>query len=630
MNSIWNKNILLLQQRFPDFYKIFYSQLDSSVPENCDVSLLKENDKIDFSCGWTVAKAKTGDLTAFDNGVALHSKYNPVQESLRLVDSISSSDSSKSAFVFMGMGLGYTPIAFAKKNPDKILVLIEPDIECFAAALFCLDFSEFFSLKNIILLVGAPSESIIAVIEQIGLSKCHFIKNKSFCLHNQAFFDSIDTLIERNRSKHEINQRTLEKFGGLWRKNSCRNLDFLALLDGVTRYKDSAKNLPACILAAGPTLEEVLPYLQEIKKRCLLICVDTALRSCLRVGVEPDFIVLVDPQYWNSRHIADLSSPSSVLITELATYPSVFRFECKEKILCSSLYPIGKFFERFCEEKGLIGAGGSVATTAWDFARYCGCPEIFVAGLDLGFPENKTHAKGSLFEEKSHASSNRMKPVETASSFALHSAPTVMAKDYRGEPVLTDSRMSLYSWWFESKVATYPMQPTYSLIHKSSCIPGIKPYNLSDLITRPASEKEKDIFFSEMMLKKESFDKNFDLRKEKLEKGKESLLNELINLEKNANIGLNICVEMLKNTGSEYFSKNMKSAIIQLEQIDKAVLSSDISEIASFVFPSEKQLEKLYEDENIDFNSNSSIFDKSKIIYKELISSVKIYLKLLS
>ena len=64
---------------------------------------------------------------------------------------------------------------------------------------------------------------------------------------------------------------------------------------------------------------------------------------------------------------------------------------------------------------------------------------------------------------------------------------------------------------------------------------------------------------------------------------------------------------MLKNTGSEYFSKNMKSAIIQLEQIDKAVLSSDISEIASFVFPSEKQLEKLYEDENIDFNSNSSI-----------------------
>ena len=322
----------------------------------------------------------------------------------------------------------------------------------------------------------------------------------------------------------------------------------------------------------------------------------------------------------------------AVVILSLSpnNFISVFRFKCKEKILCSSLYPIGKFFEKFCEEKGIIGAGGSVATTAWDFARYCGCPEIFVAGLDLGFPDNKTHAKGSLFEEKSHASSNRIKNVETASSFALHSAPTVIAKDYRGESVLTDTRMSLYSWWFESKVAAYPMQPTYSLTHKSSYIPGIRPFNLSDLINRPILEKEREQFFFNMTAKKDSFDKDFNLRKERLNKGKESLLVGLTNLQRKANIGLNICDEMLKKIGSDYFTKNMEAAINQLEQIDRTIVSSDISEIASFVFPSEKQLEKLYEDENIDCNSNSSIFIKSKIIYRELISSVKIYLKLLS
>lgn len=629
MNSIWNKNFHLLKQRFPDFYEIFYPQLISSIPNLKDIEELKEDEKIEFPCGWTVAKSKTGDLTAFENGVALHSKYNPRQEALRLADSLSSEE-SKSAFAFMGIGLGYTPVIFAKNNPDKIVLVIEPDIAFFVVALYCIDFSSFFSLQNIILLVGAPTDAIISVMEHIGLEKCHFVRNKAFSMHNKSFFDSLDTLLERNRSKHDINQRTLERFAELWRKNSCKNLDYIASLDGINRYKDRAKNIPACVLAAGPSLEEMLPYLSEIKKRCLLICVDTALRSCLRVGVEPDFIVLVDPQYWNSRHIADLASPSSVLITELATYPAVFRFNCKEKILCSSLYPIGKMLENFCGEKGLIGAGGSVATTAWDFARYCGCPKIFLAGLDLGFPEKKTHAKGSLFEEKSHTVSNRIKPIDTASCVALHSAPIVMAKDYNQQPVLTDSRMSLYSWWFESKVASYPMQPTYSLTHKSVSIPGIIPYNLSDLLNTPVIENVKESFFSEIQQRKVEFDNSYEKRKTNLLKAKEYLLNGLFDLEKKATIGLNLCNDMLRNVGTSYFSNNISKSINKLEQIDKSILSSEIKEIASLVFPTERQLEKIYKSKNISPDSNSSCFMKSKVVYQELISSVRSYLKLLS
>ena len=99
--------------------------------------------------------------------------------------------------------------------------------------------------------------------------------------------------------------------------------------------------------------------LAEIKKRCLLICVDTALRACLRVGVQPDFIVLVDPQYWNIRHLDNCAAPDSVLITELAAYPAVFRFRCREIVLCSSLYPVGAYFERICGTKGALGAGVS-------------------------------------------------------------------------------------------------------------------------------------------------------------------------------------------------------------------------------------------------------------------------------
>ena len=82
----------------------------------------------------------------------------------------------------------------------------------------------------------------------------------------------------------------------------------------------------------------------------MIVCVDTALHACLKQNVEPDFIILTDPQYYASLHLEFLSSPSSILITEIAAYPSVLRFRCKETVLYSSMFPIGQFFEGKTEE----------------------------------------------------------------------------------------------------------------------------------------------------------------------------------------------------------------------------------------------------------------------------------------
>ena len=100
------------------------------------------------------------------------------------------------------------------------------------------------------------------------------------------------------------------------------------------------RKIPSVVCAAGPTLETVLPYLNKIKNKAVIIAVDTALRSLLRYNIEPDFILLIDPQYYAANHIAGLTSPSSVLITESSVYPSVMRFNCRKKVLCESLFPL--------------------------------------------------------------------------------------------------------------------------------------------------------------------------------------------------------------------------------------------------------------------------------------------------
>lgn len=636
MNSIWNKNISLLKERFPELYFLLQKDLEKGLPQKNDFQQ-SESFPIEFPCGWQVSYAKNKEFTATEQGVGIHSSYNPSQEAKKLAASFFQEKKigKKNVFVFLGFGLGYGPCALATELTennvlkDAILVLIEPNPTCFAASLCCLDFSKVFSVPNCVIIVGASSSTVIPVLEHYGLSNCNFIRNKA-SLQSKKYFDEVETLVQRNISKSQINNKTLEKFAGLWQKNSCKNLNFLAELDGVKRYEKMANGLPACVLAAGPSLDQVIPYLKEIKKRSILICVDTALKSCLREGVEPDFILLVDPQYWNTRHIAGLSSPSSVMITELAAYPSVFRFNCREIILCSSLYPIGKYFENICGKKGQLGAGGSVATTAWDFARFCGCNEIFMAGLDLGFPFKRTHSKGCFFEERTHKMSNRLNPAESANVGYLFGADIAISKDYLGNPLVTDNRMSMYAWWFESKVASFPGQPTFSFTHNSLSIPGIKPYSLQDFLLRPEENEKRHNFFEAEKKSKTNFVSEAESRKINFSKALTSILDDFSQMYEVAKKGQNLCQKVLKAQGKITFESLYSEIIPQLDKIDKSIMSSASAEVISLVFPTEQQLEKIISAQPSPNNPKAESIYKTKVIYSELMKGIKGYLSLLS
>ena len=251
--------------------------------------------------------------------------------------------------------------------------------------------------------------------------------------------------------------------------------------------KNSAKGKSACVIAAGPTLANILPHLKEIQKRSILICVDTALKSVLNYGITPEFALMVDPQYWNSRHLDFLDTSKITLITESAVYPSVFSYKWKDIYFTSSIYPLGIILEKNIFRESL-GAGGSVATTAWDFARFLGCEKIFMAGLDLGYPKNETHIKGSTFEHWASIKSNYIENAETKSVSSLFSANPIYKTDYEGNKLQTDSRMNLYAWWFESKCAEFSQTKTFSLSKKSLAIPGINYFSVEELINFPEQE----------------------------------------------------------------------------------------------------------------------------------------------
>lgn len=595
MTSIWNKNIKAFCTRFPDLASHF--SLTENTPEPPDSEL-----------PYKIEKSRSGLPTATFNGTYIHSKYSPERVTLEV-------DDGKNGILFLGTGLGYSLIEAASRFPEKTFIVPEALPVFFFSALKCLDFEKVFALKNLVLALGAGENDVLKLVENFGGAKNFTVVfQKQQTQHASLYFENIKTLMERSLKKDKVNQWTLEKFGKLWLKNGIKNIGELKNCPGISHLenvfseKNCGKKVPALVLGAGPTLDEILPVLKDLKKRSILICVDTALRACLRSGVEPDFVLLLDPQYYAYRHISGLSSPSSILISESAVYPSAFRFDCKKILLCSSMFPLGKYFEMETGEKGKLEAGGSVATSAWDFARFLGADNIFVSGLDLGFPENQTHIRGSTFEEANHRTSSRIKNAETMTSRVLFSANNFRSSSYDGKELLTDDRMKLFGWWFETHA---DQKKTYSLSSKSLKIPGFEVCSVEKLLKMEEIENEK-----KEILKKAEENEVFP-DKIKFEETEKNLFEGLTALKFAALNGMRLAKEGLSGKlRAEYVSK-------KLSEVDEEISSSRFKEIAALVFPSESKMEKIYEREIKVTDAKSQSLEKTVILYREIIKALE-------
>ncbi|WP_428769380.1 6-hydroxymethylpterin diphosphokinase MptE-like protein [Treponema sp. HNW] len=617
-NALREKNLKAFADRFPGLAVKLHSSADKDIREADNV--------------FHAFEAKNGEITASYRDVLLHSRYNPSSEAAKLLhtDFTAKADS----IVFFGSGLGYGADEAARSFPSKNLIVIEPDPLRLLQAFSFFDWESVFKVRSCVFLLQADIQTVIAVLEHYGLRESALISAKAWTAHAQEYFSALGTLIARNRDKQDINERTLEKFGPLWLSNMCKNLAESVKLKSINRYKDGTSTLPFCILAAGPSLDEILPYLEKIKKRAVLVCTDTALRSCLRVGVQPHFIIVTDPQYLNACHIADLKAPESILITEIAVYPGVLRFDCREIILYASLFPLGRYIEECTEKREALAAGGSVASSAWDFARFCGAKTIYTAGLDLSYPANKTHARGSTFEERAHIISNRLKSGEMQNTTAVYANPAYnqdkKACDYEGNSLITDERMLLYAWWFESKCAAFPNVKTVSLSPAALHIPGFLLADTDELLALPEREKEIKAFC--FLPKKDKADSPRDARARNI-KALKTLEADLTELQHTVQNAAALCTRRCR-TEADY-----AEVLHELTRSDERIYASRVKNLASLIFPPPARLEAIAAKSlpsqppappQGDYKTAAAYnILKSKLIYDMILQSVDTHIKYL-
>ena len=555
---------------------------------------------------------RKGMVTVSVDGKYIHSRYDPEGEADKIVKM--SADSSSDCWVLGGFGLGYHLEAFIRNTDDVKAVVAEPDTDLFIKAVEEKDLSEILMSGRIILMIGADPESVISTLNMFQFEKIKYFQIRSEYEINSEYFEKLKSSVASYISRKDVNNNTLIRFGKLWVKNLLLNLPVFSVSPGINSLKGKFNNIPALILAGGPGLDKSLIHLSKYREKCIVIAVDTSLSACLRAGVEPDFLVVVDPQYWNYRHLDRCRLENTVIISEPSTYPHTFRNTDQNYIFASSVFPLGKKIEKETFIRGKLGAGGSVSTSAWDFARTAGCSPIIFAGLDLSYPDKLTHFKGSFFEERAHTLSERTKSAALMDYRLITDASLLEAESNCGSTVLTDRRLIIYKQWFEEQNKQYD-QETLTLSDKGIKIEGIKLTEHDYMISLP--DKRED--FDSNLKKIHSDIKNVNTDTSKYIETAEKISASLCSLMKTAEDGVLLCREILD-------SGNLSgSDADKLNKIDSEILSGESRDTAGFLLQ-EISRKILNSEKETDF---SKIINNSLSIYESLFKSSAYHIDLI-
>ena len=585
--SFYETNISLIEKNYPGLIQIL---------ENTETGKYEQ------------LEARNGSPTIRKEGIFLHSGHNPDKEAEKL---ISREILAETQFcLFYGFGLGYHIEAFQKTYPEKPFGVIEPDPTLFKQALNTRDFSPLLRNRRMSLLIGTEPESATVLLNSIKTSKIQTCLLRSIYQTDKEYYDRLDRIVRDYIAKREINTNTHNRFNRLWISNICRNAPLLSRAPGISRLKEMFSDKPALLIAAGPSLDRLLPYLPALKKRLLLVCVDTALKACLKSGVEPDFTVMTDPQYWNTRHLDRCRLHRSILISDVSTYPTLLRQTGEFLFFCSTPFPLAEYLESKTEVKGKLKSGGSVATAAWDLIRLMGCSRIYCAGLDLSFPSKQTHYRGSTFEERVHTLSGRFQTGESAGWQALHDGNPYLSLDYNGEPVLTDQRMKIYISWFEKQMSEHKNVLTRNLSTRGVKLEGMPPCEWEELLTLPEIRESLNLILRTLKTIQSDFGE------EKIFAALSDLTGEMEEMAELTARGLTL-TEGLKDSLSP-------EVLGELEEIDRKILTTGSREIAGFfILP---LLEDFLGNSSED-NDREKIIDRSRIFYETLQNSLNFQLK---
>ena len=389
----------------------------------------------------------------------------------------------KGAIFIYGSGFGY-PIfeIFKNKQPHTIVVVFEQNLYLFSAMLHYFDFEPIIKTQKIVFLIG-NTDYFAKAFDKVFLS----IAFAGFTSPALAF-----TNIARRNFKHEylkihkyifsqlglyvfyIGNDHLDNLIGF--NNLLENVGEIIENPFISCLKDTYKDVPAFIIANGPSLDKNIKELSRIQDKGLIISTESAIVPLLKNKITPDILTIIErTKYTYIYHFENIEYPREISLLSLGlidkkVFPS---FPGQRIPIFRNLEAINQWINKYLGDGSAMDAGANVSHLAFEIAVYLGANPIIFVGQDYAYgTEGTTHSKDSVYlEEKGKKSMEIMKKK-----------PVVYVEDNQGDLIASNQLWTDFRRGLEMKIASHPEKTIINSTEGGSRIKGTTCKKLSEAI----------------------------------------------------------------------------------------------------------------------------------------------------
>lgn len=317
----------------------------------------------------------------------------------------------------------------------------------------------------------------LALAATADISKCP--PQRIWCLWGEGEtcpVGIIESLHERVR-KVLINANTITALSSSWARQFIRNLPSLVQQGRDTmELADALKGSGAIVVGAGPSLDAHIEWIKAQTPRPVIICAYKALKSLIRHGVTPDFVVMLDPNQ-KLRHLdgVDLSGIAAFVV-EVSVCPEVLAQVDRPLLPYSAGDGTSILFGIFGNKAPpIIPTGGSVLHVELQLAKLLGCSQITLIGADFGFPSDKLYADGSGTGDVLVLSDDRRSFVRKPLDGEARTGVLVKSVANDGSPMQSSLELDAYRLWVEQFIRDWQGESSvriHNLAEKGARIDG--------------------------------------------------------------------------------------------------------------------------------------------------------------
>lgn len=413
---------------------------------------------------------QTATLQTPAGPVSLASRYDPVGEAQTLLDAV---DLDKAAcLTVVGLGLGHAAelarVAVCIGGSGRLL-LYEPDPAVLRAVLERRDLRDLLADPSVTLLCGdadaVDRAAILSATEPFAALLTQGTQLVTPPASRRRAAEAVQTFgarLAEALAGYRTHVATALVNASRTCRNLAENLGVYAAGGTTDELHGAAGGCVAVCVGAGPSLVKNIDLLQDpaLRKRVVLITVQTALQPLLDRGIRPDFVTALDYSPICTRFYESLPPlPDVTLVAEPKAHAAVF-----------DAYPgpVRTLANGFCDlllgdpktggmatPRRAIPGGATVAHLSYYLARHLGCDPVVLVGQDLGFSDGLYYAPGTAVHRVWGCELGAFNTLETMEwqRVVRMRGHLRRAEDVHGRPVFTDEQMSTYLQQFERDFA---------------------------------------------------------------------------------------------------------------------------------------------------------------------------------